>query len=341
MQTTFAGTTDIEEMIFTSQPKYNLEFAPTKPKPDYTVADMHPLLVSKLQDPDPSIPETKDLRKFVRRLPKLKLIRWTGRGGKGEWSFAKKTTLVSVSFVHSAVTTQRDWEICQLDPPFLEYVEPPTTRPTLLEMPPPAILSSSPIAEFPSLSRSTSASASSIRQPVTPGSPTHSKSLSIKEVNARLHGLGITPDEEDEVDIPKSQGIPASSSNSGPRRHQRRETTDGSIISTTGGSSMGQATNKSPGLNKGRQASLDMAKSTKRLVIGSEPIKSTTSTSFSTPMMLKTTSAPARTAGNSGGSGEKVGSAAPSSAGRSKGTERDSKGSRSSRGRKSEGSKHS
>lgn len=332
MQTTFAGSAEIEEMIFTSQPKYNLEFAPAKSKADYTVPNMHPYLVSKLQDPDPSIAETKDLRKFVRRLPKLKSLKWTGRGGKGEWSFAKKTTLVSVSFKHSAVLTQRDWEMCQLDPPFFEYAEPVSTRPTVLEMPPPATLVSSPIAEFPSLSRSTSASASSIRQPVTPGSPTQSKSLSIKEVNNRLHGLGITPDEEDEAEVATPGGISASTS--APKRPNRRETADGSILSAGGSSGSGA-------LHKGRQASLDLAKSTKRLIIGSEPKSAKSSSSSSTltaPDMLKTTSAPAR----SGGHGDKLSTTiAASGAGKTKSSEKDSKGSIGSRGRKVDGPRHS
>lgn len=290
--------------MFTSAPRYNLDFAPTKSKADFTSPGLPAFLHTKLHDPDPSIPETKDLRKFVRRMPKLKSLMWTGRGGKGEWTFAKKTTLVSVSFTHAAVLSRRDWEICQLAPPFFEYEEPSTTKPTLLELPPATpTIASSPIAEFPSLSRtSTNASMASVSTraaPLTPGSPTHSKSLAIKEVNSRLQGLGITEEEGDSMAVM-----------SGKTRH-RRETTDGSLKSFTNANSntdiaQGTSPYHGHGRSKPRQSSLDLSKTTKRLVIGGSANGGTgesTRGSFSppgpaplasAPITLKTTSAPTR-----------------------------------------------
>lgn len=90
MQTTFAGSADMSAMRITSAPKYNLEVAPTKSKPDYTVPNMPAYLVSKLRDPDPSIPDTKDVRKFARRMPKLKSLQWVGRVGKASGRSRKR-----------------------------------------------------------------------------------------------------------------------------------------------------------------------------------------------------------------------------------------------------------
>lgn len=288
MQTTFAGTTDLEEMVFTSAAKYNLEAAPTKSKPDYSMPGMPAYLINKLQEPDPSIPETKDLRKFVRRLTKLRSLKWSGRGGKGVWTFAKKTTLVNVSFKHSAIITQRDWEICQLDPPRFEYEEPATSKPTLLEMPPPSsILLASPISDFPSLSRSSTASTASQRRSISPSSPIHIRSASSKELNNRSQGLGITPEDRDEQDSP------------GPvtPKYKRRGTTDGSSPSVPGMSSI------SSGVGRSRQMSIDLSKSTKSLHIG-DSIKSP---SLTAPSLLKPTSAPTRLTDPPSGAGTSSG----------------------------------
>ncbi|UZJ54382.1 hypothetical protein CBS101457_003702 [Exobasidium rhododendri] len=37
---------------------------------------------------DTSVPPKRDIRKFARRCPSLRVIRWTGRNGKGEWRIA-------------------------------------------------------------------------------------------------------------------------------------------------------------------------------------------------------------------------------------------------------------
>jgi hypothetical protein len=47
---------------------------------------------------DTSIPPKRDIRKFARRCPSLKVIRWTGRQGKGEWRIA-----VGQSSIHASI----------------------------------------------------------------------------------------------------------------------------------------------------------------------------------------------------------------------------------------------
>lgn len=262
MQPTFASASDMEEMVFTSLPKYNLGDAPTKSKPDINGDHLPPLLAEKLREPDAAIPDSKDLRKFVRRMPKLRNFKWTGRGGKGEWHFTKKTTLVNVSFTSSILSTLDTWYRCQLDPPFLNYTyeEDPTAR-TLLELAPVATVASSPIADYPSLTRSSTSS--SFRIPHTPSSPVASKSFTIREVNSKLDGLTIMPEDEEFPSLrPK---------------HQRSATMD----SVESGSSV----KRTP----------DLATSTKRLTIGSGDSRG--SAGSTRPMalpMLKTVSAPAR-----------------------------------------------
>lgn len=250
----------MEEMVFTSLPRYNLDNAPTKPRNDTTLDDLPPLLAEKAREPDSAIPDNKDLRKFVRRMPKLRTIKWTGRGGKGEWHFVKKTTLVNVSFTSSIYLTLDTWWQSQLDPPFFNYEEPESTSRTLLELAPVNTIASSPIAEFPSLSRSSTSS--SFRLP-TPSSPVISKSFSLKDVTGKLDGLSIMPEEDGDFPPirPKNQ-------------HRRSATADTSSSATGAGST---ATKWTP----------DLSKSTKRLMIGQDP-------KILAPPMLKTTSAPAR-----------------------------------------------
>lgn len=297
MQTTFAGSADMTTMNITSAPKYNLEVAPAKSKPEYTVPDMPPYLASKLQDPDPSIPDTKDVRKFARRMPKLRSLQWTGRGGKGEWTFEKKTTLVSVFFKHSAVFTQRIWEICQLDPPFFEYKEPESTKPTLLQMPPPpASVLSSPIAELPSATRSgpSGSGAGAHRPSNNPSSPNHPRSSSF--THSRSYGSQGTPDMGDEELSPMAPVI---------QTPRRRGTTDGntpSLSSASVSSSSGGMSDITDHGGRARRLSIDVVKSTKMLTIGDHGLSPTHITSRSpvppsvvVPARLKTTSAPART----------------------------------------------
>lgn len=264
MQPTFASVCEMEEMVFTSLPRYNLDNAPTKPRHDVAFDDLPPLLAEKAREPDSAIPDNKDLRKFVRRMPKLRTIKWTGRGGKGEWYFTKKTTLVNVSFTSSIFLTLDTWFQSQLEGPFMNYEEPEPTSRTLLELAPVAIIASSPAAEFPSLSRSSTSS--SFRLP-TPASPIISKSFSLKDVAGRLDSLAIMPEEE--CDFPPIR----------PRAQHRRSATTESTTSTS-------ASNVNVNAGAVKQTP-DLSKSTKRLTIGQD-------SRVLAPPMLKTTSAPAR-----------------------------------------------
>jgi hypothetical protein len=129
MTTAFAHTPNLEILTITSPPSYNTA-ALTKAKkgipPPFNIpSDMPPCLVKQLQVFDPSLPEVRDLRKFVKRLPHLRTIKWVGRGGKGEWRFTapallpggKRSTLVGVEMIHAAVLHRGVWERCQEVPP--------------------------------------------------------------------------------------------------------------------------------------------------------------------------------------------------------------------------------
>jgi hypothetical protein len=255
----------MEEMTFTSLPRYNLDNAPTKPKHDNTGDDLPPLLAEKLREPDSAIPDNKDFRKFVRRMPKLRIIKWTGRGGKGVWHFTKKTTLVNVSFTSSIYSTLDTWWQSQLEGPFLNYEEPEPTSRTLSELAPVVPIASSPVAEFPYLSRSSTSS--SFRLP-TPCSPIVSKSFSLKDVTSRLDGLAIMPEEEG--DFPPIR----------PKSQHRRSATLESTSTTSASHSANAHANTI-------KRTPDLSKSTKRLTIGGE-------SKIIAPPMLKTASAPAR-----------------------------------------------
>lgn len=167
MTTTFAALLNLEQLVITSPPECNIgatsknhfEFSPDQAK------TLPPNLVDRLQEQDPSIPDSRDLRKLVRRLPRFKLLSWTGRGGKGDWRFVKRTTLVSVTFIHSAILTEQIWRECQLQQPIFDFEELPQCGPPILELP--AAISTS---DFPSLTRSSTIS--SPHSPKTPKSPT-------------------------------------------------------------------------------------------------------------------------------------------------------------------------
>jgi hypothetical protein len=278
MQPTFASVCEMEEMVLTSLPRYNLDNAPTKPKHDTIGDDLPPILAEKAREPDSAIPDNKDLRKFVRRMPKLRTMKWTGRGGKGEWHFNKKTTLVNVSFTSSIYSTLDTWWQSQLEGPFLNYEEPEPTSRTLLELAPaiPVTIASSPVAEFPSLSRSSTSS--SFRLP-TPCSPVISKSFSLQDVAGRLDALAIMPEEEG--DFPSLR----------PKTQHRRSTT---TESTGSGSISSNLNAKANADVMAVKRTPDLSKSTKRLSIGHASTSSTSTTKPVAPQMLKTTSAPAR-----------------------------------------------
>lgn len=54
------------------------------------IDDMHPLLLEKSQDP--TLPPLKDVKKFVRRVPRLRELGWVGRAGVGFWIATRDTS---------------------------------------------------------------------------------------------------------------------------------------------------------------------------------------------------------------------------------------------------------
>lgn len=100
MAHTFSGSVNLEEVVVSSPQSQNTA-SPTGPIAGRsgTVSPGPPVSLSdRITTTDGDLPEPRELRKFVRRLPRLRCLRWTGRGGRGEWHFSKKSTLVANSF---------------------------------------------------------------------------------------------------------------------------------------------------------------------------------------------------------------------------------------------------
>ena len=127
-----------------------------------------PFLADRLRIPDTTLPEVRDLRKFVRRLPGLRTIRWTGRGGKGDWLLSKKSTLVGVEFIHSALLTRDIWEQCQHSAPSLHLEDVAPSLENILELP--STPCSADLSDVPSLTRTPTTSSSSRWGAQTPAS---------------------------------------------------------------------------------------------------------------------------------------------------------------------------
>lgn len=172
MTTTFGNVPDLVELCITSDPKLvpaaGIKVKATKKK-SMNGSGLPLFLAEKVAESDPTLVEVRDLRKFARRLPEFRVLRWIGRQGKGEWRFtnSKKTSLSPVDFVHSAVLTKEVWHECQLKPPSFEFEDNITNSPQQLQIPvSPERL---PSSEFPALSRTnTSSSISLAYSPTTP-----------------------------------------------------------------------------------------------------------------------------------------------------------------------------
>lgn len=90
------------------------------------MADLPNAFSQHLQLPDPTLPSIKDIRKFVRRLPRLRRLVWEGREGRGAWSVTRsdeKKAVSDISFVHSAVSTLKLWYEAQEPAPTWEFPE--------------------------------------------------------------------------------------------------------------------------------------------------------------------------------------------------------------------------
>ncbi|WOO78085.1 uncharacterized protein LOC62_01G001638 [Vanrija pseudolonga] len=155
MSAPFGNVPSLVELAVTSKTPFQNSAAKVKGakgKKDADV-DLPPFLAERVAEGDTTLVEVRDLRKFVRRLPNFRLLRWIGRHGKGEWRFpaVRKTTLVPVDFIHSAQLTLGVWEECQRDPPSFKFEDDPVTYQTMALEPP----ASPTTPDVPPLTRST------------------------------------------------------------------------------------------------------------------------------------------------------------------------------------------
>lgn len=199
MTTAFAGVPDLEVLELTCSSEYQSQAGlPKSCCSDEDLTALPPVLSAHLAEGDRSLPDVRDLRKFVRRLSRLNEIAWAGRGGKGSWYFSKRTptsSIVKVTFLHAAVSTVPLWYACQYDPLEFDFDEQPPVR--LLEIPPPVVTVANK-AEFPALSRtSTSSSASTTIATPVQLSPVVSRSDPAKRLStetSRSHRFTTLPE---------------------------------------------------------------------------------------------------------------------------------------------------
>ncbi|BEI94514.1 uncharacterized protein CcaverHIS019_0700860 [Cutaneotrichosporon cavernicola] len=196
MTTAFGNVPDLAELNITTDPKLATHAAikVKAPKKKASVdSKLPPFLSEKVAESDPALVEVRDLRKFARRLPEFRVLRWMGRQGKGEWRFianSKKTTLSPVDFIHSAVLTKDIWAQCQLEPASFQFADDISGSPQQLHMP--VSPERPPSSEFPALSRSTTAS-SLLQSPTTPVAPISIPAMrrSSSSTSANTNPLGL------------------------------------------------------------------------------------------------------------------------------------------------------
>ena len=172
MGAAFSGLVSLEELVITSLSCYNVSTTSSlRSRTEKDNSGLPSFLSERIAAPDPNLPELRDLRKLVRRLPCLHCIRWTGRGGKGEWHFSKRSNLVDVEFIHSAVLMRATWDECQHRPPYSAFEEPATPGTNVLELPAtPSSLRSREITS-PSQAAPTTGSSRRTAQTSVPSSP--------------------------------------------------------------------------------------------------------------------------------------------------------------------------
>jgi hypothetical protein len=174
MSNAFGHVPDLLELSITSEPQHNtiaLKGKIKKRKDHKDEAALPPFLAQKLAevDCDAAVVDIRDLRKFLRRMPHFRVVRWIGRGGKGEWRITstKKSTLIPIDFVHSATLTKQIWLDCQREPPSFEFDD-EVANTKALELPPSPDRHSP--TELPTLSRTTTGSSTSLMTAATPPS---------------------------------------------------------------------------------------------------------------------------------------------------------------------------
>jgi hypothetical protein len=103
-------------------------------------------LVESLQAPDSTIPASKEIKKFARKLPRLERLEWVGREGKGSWtvvkpSAEKKGGLLTVDFEHAGLRYSGQWEELYNGPIVISQVDDQDVP--VSDVPPPATPSTS------------------------------------------------------------------------------------------------------------------------------------------------------------------------------------------------------
>lgn len=143
MTTAFAHVPELQYLSLRSPHLLRAAAQKSKPKRKSISTDptLPAFLAERVAENDPSLLETRDLRKFSRRMPNLHTLVWAT---KGEWTFRKKSTS-PIDFTHSAISTARVWAECQRQPPNFDFadtggsdeiLEPPVTdSPSLTRTP--------------------------------------------------------------------------------------------------------------------------------------------------------------------------------------------------------------
>jgi hypothetical protein len=181
MSNAFGQMPELVELAITSDSKFNTgaikgKVKKRKDKDAKEEVDLPPFLADKMAEAegDAAMVDIRDLRKFVRRMPNFSVLRWIGRGGRGEWRVAKSkkaSTLIPIDFEHALVLTKQAWIDCQRKPPSFEFdddmASPSAAK--VLELPPSPDRHSP--TDLPTLSRTTTGSSTSLTTAATPPSP--------------------------------------------------------------------------------------------------------------------------------------------------------------------------
>ena len=116
-------------------------------------------------------------------MARLESVTWTGRGGKGTWSFDGSS---GVHFTHACVAHLDTWLLCQGAAPVYNFEDQDVAQ--VLGLPPPPVNVAS--ADFPALTRSTtnSSSRTSLHTPV-PASPVSCQRPSVETSPSRRSSI--------------------------------------------------------------------------------------------------------------------------------------------------------
>lgn len=196
MTTAFGNVPDLEQLSVTTDPIHaNTAPKAKSAKSKKEAGNLPAFLAKQMAETDPTLVEIRELRRFARRLPNFRILRWMGRQGKGEWRFsaAKRSTLTPINFVHSVYLTLQVWEDCQrATPPVYTFEEDDEATNSCLSLELPASPARS-ASDLPPLSRTTTGSSCSISSSVTPPASIRRGSMQAESVNGSVLGLDWEP----------------------------------------------------------------------------------------------------------------------------------------------------